>query len=234
MATALLGAGQACGAEPPPPRAVIIQGYPAFDAPIIHFALRKQRLSVDMLEKIWLPPARWEDYSLVVITGDLARAKIEPNKFNADELREVQSYLERGGTLLLTRGTLAAFGTPEGRDFLAELTAAPPVSRGNDYRVLASDHPWLKHLDLALPHPWLASKNNVPISAGKGEILIGTEEGRALLYHLRVGKGQFIYIGWEIAASLPNGRKPSTVEDERIFEEQVEALKKLVGYLFPQ
>jgi len=65
-------------------------------------------------------------------------------------------------------------------------------------------------------------------------VLIGTGEGRALLYRLPVGKGQLIYLGWEIAASLPNGRKPSTVADEHMFEEQVGILTSLTAELYPQ
>jgi hypothetical protein len=36
-------------------------------------------------------------------------------------------------------------------------------------------------------------------------------------------------VGWEIAASLPDGRKPSTVEVERVYEEQYQILERIVS-----
>src|SRR5262249_47673063 len=71
--------------------------------------------------------------------------------------------------------------------------------------------------------------NAVPLPTANGECVIGGPAGPALLYRLPVGKGQLVYVGWEIAASLPDGRKPSTPEQEQTFEEQVRILQNIVA-----
>jgi len=43
-----------------------------------------------------------------------------------------------------------------------------------------------------------------------------------------VGRGQLVYLGWSPAASLPSGRLPSTLEQEALFEQQMEVLQRLV------
>ena len=56
----------------------------------------------------------------------------------------------------------------------------------------------------------------------KDERIIASPAGGAVLYRQRVGKGQVIYVGWEIAASLPATRdKDPTLEGERSFDEQM-------------
>ena len=71
----------------------------------------------------------------------------------------------------------------------------------------------------------------MPLRDGRGECLIGDGRGHALLHRVQVGKGQLLYVGWEIAASLPAGRKAATVEDEKTFEDQMRILLALVESL---
>jgi hypothetical protein len=89
----------------------------------------------------------------------------------------------------------------------------------------------LKHLTAEPKPAWFQGKSASPIRASRGESLIGSPAGSSVLYRVPVGKGQLIYVGWTIANSLPHGRKPSTVEEERGFEEQVQILLTIVGEL---
>jgi hypothetical protein len=214
-------------------RAAIIEGYPAFDAPILHFALRRQRVPVEGFERTWLDPREWGRFSLVAIVGDLARAKMEPSKFGKDDLPHVREFLDKGGTLLLMRGTTAVFSAPDGRDFLDEIVGRRGVGGGMKLELRAPGHPWLRHLDPAAPRTWLVAKNSAALAATKGESLIGTPDGLSILHRVTVGRGQIIYIGWEIAHSLPQGRLPSTVEQENSFEEQVRVLLNIQEKPFP-
>ena len=213
--------------------AVIVQGYPAFDAPLIKFALRRQRVPYDDLRNTWLDPADYHNYPVVVITGDLVRAKIEPNKYDSDDLKTVERYLQDGGTLLLTRGTAVLFGTPEGKRFWANLTGAGRRRTPSGYRLLKPKHPWLAHLDPKQQHTWLNVANVVPVYATKGDVVIGSSNGLATLYRQRVGKGQLIYGGWRFASFLPSGRSVSTVEQETRYEEQFQILLAIMRDLYP-
>lgn len=223
------------GDSPPPPArpAAIVEGYPAFDAPILHFALRRQRVPVERFERTWLDPREWGRFSLVAVVGDLARAKMEPSRFGKNDLPHVREFLEKGGTLLLMRGTTAVFSAPDARDFLDEIIGQRGSRGGMNFELRAPGHPWLVHLDAAAPHAWLAAKNSAALAATKGESLIGSPDGRSILHRVEVGRGQIIYIGWEIANSLPQGRLPATVEQEKNFEEQVRVLLNIQEKLFP-
>jgi hypothetical protein len=54
-----------------------------------------------------------------------------------------------------------------------------------------------------------------------------------MLYRLPLGRGQLIYLGWQVAESMPHGRSPSTPEKERVFEEQVRVLMAIAADLYP-
>jgi hypothetical protein len=226
----------------PPPNltgrkpAAIVEGYPAFDAPIIQFALRKQGVPVETFDRTrgWLDTTAYEKYGLVVVVGSLVRAKTEPNKYGKDDLERVRQYLERGGTLLQMRVGLEVFGTPAGRDFLTGLTGAAPGKAVAPPKILMPAHPWVKHLNPNEDHPWVASRLAAPLRVSKGETILGAADGgQATLWRLPIGKGQLIYLGWEIAESLPAGKAPSTPNRERVFEEQVQVLRNLVADLYP-
>jgi hypothetical protein len=211
----------------PAQRVAIVTGYPAFDAPLLAFAFRRQGVPVEVLETTWLDTARYADYATVAIVGDLARAKIEPRTYNSSDLANVRRFLEQGGTLLLLRGTAAVFGTPEGRATLAELVGTCPTQREPQYRVLQPAHPWVQHLASASAPPWLQARSAAPLPTSRGERILGTPEGYSLLHRVSVGKGQLIYIGWETAASLPSGRLPGTIEQEEQFDQQMQVLLRI-------
>lgn len=209
--------------------AIVIEGYPAFDSPLVQFALRRQRIPVEVRERTWLLSSDYQNYSLVAIVGDLARGKVEPRRYTAEDLTRVKRFLDAGGTLLLLRGTSDVFATPEGHVFLANLLGTPVREAAPVQPIAHPEHAWVKHLDPQKPHDWLTAKSIVPLVAGNGEVLLQVPSGQAFLYRLRIGKGQFIYIGWEIASSLPGGRTASSVEQEQAFEEQMQILLKAVG-----
>lgn len=209
---------------------VIIQGYPAFDAPLLRFAFDRRRIPVLSLEKTWLKPSDYAKYSTVIIVGSLPRAGIEPNRYSTDDLQHVRKFLNSGGTLWLMRGNSWVFRDPEGQRFLAEITGSS-VRRKEGFRVLAPKHRWLRHLKNPLKATWVSPGHAEAIRASEGELVIGNEAGLTTLYRVDVGKGQLIYVGWEISASLPHGRKPSTVRMETTYEEQMKVLENIVESL---
>ena len=50
----------------------------------------------------------------------------------------------------------------------------------------------------------------------------------ATLCRIPVGKGALVYVGWEVSASIPGGRKASTPEMERVYEEQYRIMENIV------
>lgn len=205
----------------------VVEGYPAFDAPLVRYALRKQGRKTEVFERAWLDTTRLPEFSMVVYAGSLARAKSPVTKFSAEDLPRVRAFLEQGGTLVLLRATNEMFASDHGKAFLNEVCGETPKLAAAPSQLLLPQHPWVKHLD-ASPHPWLAAKNAAPLRAVKGERILGTPEGLTTLCRIAVGKGALIYIGWEIAESIPHGRLKATVEMERIYEEQYRVLEQVL------
>jgi hypothetical protein len=212
-----------------PRRALIVAGYPAFDAPIVAYLLRKAGWKVEVMEKVWIDPARFSDYRLVVYDGSLARAKVAKTAFDADDVQRVERFLHGGGTLVLFRQRNDLFTSSAGRRFWeAAAGPAPPREKQPALRILHPDHPWLEHLDRADAAPaWLAKGS--AIAASRGQSLIGSSGGSSLLHVADVGKGRLIYLGWSPAASLPHGRVHSTVEEENLFEDQVRIVSAITS-----
>jgi hypothetical protein len=218
--------------------AAIVEGYPELDAPVVEYALKREGIRVDRRERAWLPVADYAKYQMVVIAGDLNRAGIQPNRYSKDDLESVQKFLNDGGTLLLLRRGKRVFDwSPEGQKFMLDLTGRI-TEREKEPRLELSlpMHPWVKHLDPKVDYPWLKwrpDNDNAPLRVGKGEKIIASPGGTCLLYRAPVGKGQIIYMGWQTADSIPNGRLPSTVEAEKAFEEQVQILFNIVKDVYP-
>jgi hypothetical protein len=213
--------------------ALVLEGYPAFDSPLVQFALRRRGAPVTSIERTWLDPREFSKFYIVVIDGSFARAKIEPNKFNADELARLRLFLEDGGTLVLMRERTDLFATPEGRDFLAEILGPAAREPAPELELRKPDHPWVSHLAPRAPHAWLNAKAASVLQTSRAENIIGTAAGATALCRAPVGKGQLIYIGWSIAASLPNGRQPSSLEQEVQYEEQFQILDRVIASLYP-
>jgi len=218
-------------AAPPVARkpVAVVEGYPAFDAPLLFHALRKQGARIEHFDRNWLDTSRWAEFSTIAFVGSLTRAKAPVTKLSEEDLPRVRAFMEQGGTLLLGRGTTEIFATPHGQMFLRELTGDTPRLAAAPAQILIPAHPWVAHLDAAAPHPWLVMKSAEPLRTTKGERILGTPQGLTMLGRLPVGKGALVYFGWDVAASMPHGRKPSTVETERNYEEQQQILQRVVA-----
>jgi hypothetical protein len=212
--------------------AALVEGYPAADAPLVRFALRKAGANVETVEHQWLDTTRLGEFSVVVYVGSLARAKAATTKFSAADLPRVRAFLEKGGTMVLLRGTSEMFATPEGEAFMNEIAGTGPRVKAAPAKLLMPKHPWLAHLDPAAEHPWIAVAQ--PLRASKGERILGTPDGLATLCRIPVGQGALVYLGWEISASMPGGRKASTVEMERAYEDQYRILENAVTSGLPK
>jgi hypothetical protein len=220
-------------ASQPSPRsaapAALVEGYPEFDAPIIQYLLRRRSIPVESHVRTWLEPRDYHRYRIVVIAGDLARAGLKHNTYDAAELAEVRRYVEEGGTLwLLRRGKRVFDWSKEGQQLLQEWTGQQPRIKDGVMSLTAPQHPWVRHLSADTSHPWLAAKLDgdlVPLRPTTGERIISAPAGTTNLYRVGIGKGQLIYTGWQVAASLPLA---GTVEEESRFEEQVRILANVI------
>ena len=209
---------------------MIVRGYPAFDSPLLEFALHRRGMQFESLQKTWLKPSDYSRFSTVILVGNLLRAKIEPNRYTPEDLKHVRKFLETGGTLWLMRGNQWVFREPDGQRFLAKLTGNS-VRRKEGFRVLAPTHRWLSHLDKPEAATWVSPAHAQAIRASQGELIIGNAAGLTTLYDIRVGNGRLIYVGWDISTSLPHGRLPSTVAQETAYEEQMQVLQNIVDDL---
>ncbi len=208
----------------------IVEGYPAFDAPLLRYASRQGGAPVEVFERQWLDTARLGEFSLVAYIGSLPRAKVAMTKFSAEDLPRLRAFMEQGGTVLLQlRATTEMFASEHGQAFLNDICGEIPRLRAAPSQVLMPQHPWIAHLDATAAHPWLTAKGPQPLGVTKGERILGAPEGGATLSRVPVGKGALIYVGWEVASSMPGGRKPSTVEMERVYEEQYRVLANIIG-----
>lgn len=223
--------------EPAPPkvnltavkRALVIQGYPAFDTPLIEFALRKQGTKLTSVEKTWISPVEFKKYDLVAFDGSLSRAKIEPAAVSVDDLKLVDAYLREGGVLLLMRDRLDLFAAPEAKFWLGENLKLVKNAKAASYEVLQPKHPWVTHLDPTNSQALLSATNNLPLSAEAGERIIGSGKTTAILYRQTIGNGALIYVGFSPAAALPGGRAKETVEREAEYEAQYQILATILN-----
>ena len=215
-------------------RAVIIEGYPAFDAPLIAYGLRRRGVPVEIRERMWLEPKQYRNYDLVAIDGSFTRAGMNPDRFRPEDLPHLHAFLTGGGTLLLMRERTDLFATDHGRKFLTEIIGSGPGEPQPEMGVLQKNHPWVRHLDIKQPPGWLSAKGIVPLRTARGDVILGSRSGTAALYRVSVGQGQLIYAGWTIAAALPSGRKPSSVQDEANFEQQATILWTILDEVSPR
>lgn len=217
----------AAGPKFPGKPIALVTGYPAFEAPLVAYALRKAGAQVVEHEKAWLSPREFDQYAAVVVDGSFARAGLATTKFADDELPLVRRYLEEGGVLWLFRERHDLFNSDAGRKLLLEWCGARLLASNAAPALLKPAHPWVAHLAAQEAElPWLAKGGFM--SLPKGEIVAGDKSGKCLLGQIAVGKGRIIYCGWSIAAALPSGRIPPTVADERSFDAQMRIISNIV------
>ncbi|WP_425615671.1 right-handed parallel beta-helix repeat-containing protein [Anatilimnocola sp. NA78] len=208
--------------------ALLVQGYPAFDAPLIEFALRKQGTIVAAHERAWISPAEFKRYDLVVYDGSLGRAKVATTAFSPEDLKTVEEYLRSGGVLVLMRDRLDLFSTPEGKLWLGENLKLVKNAKSAGYEVLQPKHPWIAHLATTSDLAWLQAANHLPLSVETGERLIGAGKTQAILYRQAIGKGALIYVGFSPANALPQGRAKETPQREAEYEAQYRVLENIL------
>ena len=216
-------------AKPQQKSAAVVSGYPAFDAPLIRFALRRKGIQLDDFDQSWLNTDRYGTYGLVAIVGDLIRGRTVLHKFDSDDLKRVERFLSGGGTLLISLQGKEVFSTPEGREFLARLAGDCPEARRFDFQVRLPDHPWVDHLNARSPAwmPRASDPAEYPLRTSRGECIIGTAAGHAILYRLPVGDGELVYIGWQIHDSRPPAQGTDVLDQERAWEEQAQIVLKV-------
>jgi hypothetical protein len=216
-----------------------------------------------VLQGTWLDTAEYRNYRLVAMVSPVPGAEAKPRTFSAADLVRLTEFMEAGGAFLMGRGAMAVFASPEGRDFLEKLADIVPESVPNleillpqhpwvkhldpklarrvvkvpdDLRGAPTDGELAeppKEVTKVVPLAYLAPGNVLAIRAKKGEALIGRQGGGASLYRLRVGKGQFIYVGWRISDSLPPGRSPSSFDQDALYEQQFQILGNILAEIYP-
>jgi hypothetical protein len=190
-------------------------------------------VAVDV-QKAWLDTRDDPKYGMVAVVGNLLRAKIEPRVYTADDLKRVDSYLKSGGTLLVMLSARDMFRTAEGKVYLDEVAGVGPVVKAPKVLLREPVHPWVKHLGGEAPWLGRTFPQEHLLRALKGERIIGSPEGATLLFRQHVGKGQLIYVGWELHESLPATRSVvPTLAQEKSFEDQLRILTNIVGEAYP-
>lgn len=208
----------------------LVQGYPAFDGPILQYALEKAGADVDVFDREWLPVDEFGKYRCVAILGSTVRAKMTPSGFANQDHAALQAYLEQGGTVIIGRELhWQLFPGAEGRSFLERMTGTGPAANDLQLQVLQPEHAWLSGLDRSA---LVASKGVAAVPWSRGINVIGSRQAqRSILAEVRVGNGRLIYVGWDIARYLPNGRKPSTPEEEALYEQHYQIYERIAQQL---
>ncbi len=212
-------------------RAALILGYPAFDAPMLRFALEKAGFEVDVFERTWVAPEDFAGYGLVGMLGSTVRAKMEPSGFAPADFAKIRAYLENGGQLAIGRELLGQiFPGAEGLTFVESIAGTGPRGVKSQLRLLQPQHPWLAHLETA---DWLGGPGFSAMRLSKGVNLIGDSgTARSVLCDVPVGKGRFVYVGWDLSRFLPEGRRPSTLEQELAYERQYQIYERMARSFF--
>ncbi len=208
-------------------KALSLQGYPAFDAPIFEYLLRRSGAIVESHEKEFIPltPALLKDKKWLVIDGSFTRAKMTPDVFGESDISALSDWLENGGTLVLGPQRTDVFKSDAGKTFLSRHFGTPPRSKLEAPVILQPKHPWLTHLEGDSP-AWLAKGQ--PIAAALGESIIGSGGNFSLLWQTKIGRGRIVCIGWSVGGQLSDNRRGGEVETDRAMLEQVELLRRIL------
>jgi len=209
------------------PRALSLQGYPAFDAPIYDYLLRRSGVIVDSHEKEFVPltSALLKDKRWIVIDGSFTRAKMVPDAFGESDIAALSMWLDAGGTLVLGPQRTDVFKSDAGKTFLAKHLGTPPRAKPDAPKILLPKHSWLAHLKSDSPS-WLTKSQ--PVSVTTGESIIGSGVSFSLLWQTKVGRGRIIYIGWSVGGQLTDNRRGGAVESDEAMLEQVELLRRVL------
>jgi len=212
-------------------RVAVVTGYPAFDAPLVAYALRRRGATIETFEKQWLDPRSYKDYEVVAIDGSFARAGLKTTKFSDEELPIVRKFLEDGGVLWLCRDRSDVFSSDAGRTLLEELIGPQLRDSSKDFSIREPKHPWVAHLSEPNTDTGFITAGGSAPGWSKGQAILGTSSGKALLGDVKVGKGRIVYLGWSPAAAIPHGRIPPKVADEARYEAQMKVISNIAAAL---
>lgn len=81
--------------------AALVLGYPAFDAPILQFAMEKLNWRVEIYERTWLPVDQFSKYDCVAFLGSTTRAQMEPSGFQKADHAALLKYMNSGGVVII-------------------------------------------------------------------------------------------------------------------------------------
>ena len=216
---------------PTPKRVAIVTGYPAFDAPLVAYALRRRGAIVETFEKQWLDPRSYKDYDIVVVDGSFARAGLKTTKYSDEELPILRKFLDDGGVLWLCRERNDVFASDAGRTLLEELVGPQLRDSSKDFSIREPKHPWVAHLSEPETDVGFVAAGGSAPGWSKGNAILGTSSGKALLGDVQVGKGRIVYLGWSPAAAIPHGRIPPKVADEARYEAQMKVVSNIAAEL---
>jgi hypothetical protein len=111
------------------PRALSIRGYPALDAPIFEYLLRRRGVQVESHDRQAVPLSAdlLARQQLIVYDGSLARANVQPATLGASDVAALEHWLQQGGTLILGFRRQDIFDNDAGHAFLVRnLGSEPP------------------------------------------------------------------------------------------------------------
>jgi hypothetical protein len=93
----------------------------------------------------------------------------------------------------------------------------------------------VKQLDPKEARSWLGKLDwSCPLTVATGENIIVDSSGQSLLWRMPVGKGQLVYIGWQMGTFLPKGRGPApSLEQEKHWEENYTILENILTEVVP-
>lgn len=212
-------------------RIAVMRGYHGYNAPILLEMLQPRGVVIDKVSG-WLPLADYDNYGVVILDGWLGRANIDPPTFSEENLSRLRAFIDGGGTFIFIRFGTRAFDTEHGKAFLADLMGTAKKSKG-EVRI-AFDHPWLRHLNEGDKPAWARSGGGDALYYSKGISAIDMGPNRTSLYHVRSGKGQMIFVGWDIFRFRPPGRNKTTPQQEKVFNDQVRILTHIAEDLYPK
>ena len=213
--------------------AALVAGYRGFPVQALEFALEQAHFAVDGKNREWLRFADFTEYSVVACDGSLAVPSKDVTTLRKQDLARMEPWLEGGGTLVLSAGSLAVFHGP-GERFLSSLglRESPGKVAGFAPAVLEPGHAWVKHLQREAAPSGLRVEGLAPVECENAENVIGDPAGRSVLCRVPVGLGQIVYTGWAMRP-LRDSRRPGELEqgarlaEERAFEDQVKVLVRI-------
>jgi hypothetical protein len=210
-------------------RAAMVRGYHGYNAALLEAALAAQGVAVQAPAG-WLDLQDYPAFALVILDGNLERQGVQPARFSPGDLKKLRAYLHDGGVLVVFHQGLLAFRSEHGQAFLREIlgqttqgdAAAEPVAR----------HPWVEHLQASMKPTWATGTS---IACSPGHALIRSGAGQAVLCQAPVGRGRFVFLGWDLFRHRPPGRsKDVTPQQEQAFNDQILILHRLAQELFPR